>query len=89
MYVLGSYPNKLDEMSKIKDPVEFSFAIAKLETKLKKTVKRTPTTKPERTLTSSSGASVGSSQLHLDKLREKAAKTGDYSEVMAYKRKNK
>ena len=86
VYALGKNPKRLQELSEIKDPVTFAFKLAKLEAQLKVTSRKAP--KPEKRVTTAApGGISGSSDKTLDRLREKAAKTGDYSEVGAYKNK--
>lgn len=84
IYALGKNQAKAKELSAIKDPVKFAFAIAKLETQLKVTNKKTPPP-PEKVVTGT-GRVSGSSDVTLERLREEAARTGDMSKVMAYKR---
>lgn len=87
VYALGKNPAKAKELANIGDPVKFAFAVAKLETQLKVTPKKA-TTVPERTVRSSvSGAAAVDNQL--EKLREDAAKTGDLTKVIAYKRQSR
>jgi hypothetical protein len=40
VYALGKNPKKAKELSEIKDPVKFAFAVAKLEKELKVTNRR-------------------------------------------------
>lgn len=84
---IGSNPKKLKELSAIKDPVKFSFAVAKLETQLKVTPRKAAT-KPEKQISTAGGAS-NSADTTLKRLREKAEKTGDYSAVTQYNRDKK
>lgn len=85
VYALGKNPKKLEELSKISDPVEFAFKVAKLESQLKVTNKKAP--KPEaRVKTGKSGGISGSVDKTLERLRDDAAKTGDFSKVLAYKK---
>jgi len=86
IYALGKNPTRAKEISAIQDPVKFAFAVAKLETELKVT-KRKPSTSPEKTI-SGTGKMSGTVDSTLEKLRKQAEKTGDYSQVFAYK-KNK
>lgn len=87
VYALGKNPKKLEELSNIKDPVEFAFKIAKLESQLKVT-NRKATTKPEKKVSKGkAGGMSGNSDKTLERLREEAAKTGNYTKVTAYKRK--
>jgi hypothetical protein len=88
VYALGKNPKILKDLAAIDDPVKFIFAVAKLEAKLK-VEKRKPASQPEKTVTGSAPKSAGASEAHLERLREEAAKTGDYSKVSAYKRQLK
>jgi len=83
VYALGKNPSKLDELSKITDPVKFAFAVSKLEAQMKVT-KSSSKPAPEKVPTS--GASSGAIDSQLDRLRAEAERTGDYSKVVAYKR---
>lgn len=83
-YALGNSPKKLAELAAITDPVKFTFAIAKLEEKLKVT-KAKSAPPPERTVRGTvSGAAVVDSQM--ERLRAEARKTGDYSKVAEFRR---
>ena len=86
VYALGKNPKKLEELSKISDPVSFAIALGKLESQLKVTNKKAPA--PEkRVSTGKSGGISGSADKTLERLREEAARTGDMSKVVAYKKK--
>jgi hypothetical protein len=85
VYALSKSPARLMDLAKITDPVKFTAAIAKMEMTLATKTRNRPA--PEARITSEragSGFSASSSQL--DKLREEAARTGDYSKVVAYKK---
>ena len=84
MYALGKNPKKLKEISDIKDPVKFAFTVSKLETKLRVSTKRRPESSPERTLKGNKGG-VTSANGALNRLRDEAEKTGNYTKVMEYK----
>ena len=86
VYALGKNPKKLDELASITDPVKFIFAVARMETQLK-TSSRKPAPAPEKTVTGS--GSTSGANATLEKLRNEAARTGDFSKVHAYKRKLK
>lgn len=87
VYALGKNPKKAKELASITDPVKFAFAIAKLETQLKVTPRKSAPV-PERTVRSSvAGAAAVDSQL--SKLQAEADKTGDRSKVAAYLRQKK
>jgi len=85
VYALGMNPKKLAEMEAIKDTVRFAFAVAKLETQLKVTPRKTAPA-PERSV-KSAGGGVALSNQQLERLREQAHKSGDMTEYLAAKRK--
>lgn len=87
IYALGKSPKAREELSKIKDPVKFAFAAAKLETKLKVTTRKAAT-KPERTV-SGGGRSSGTTDSTLERLRAEAEKSGDYTKVRQYKKQKR
>ena len=78
---------KAKEIAAIKDPVKFAFAIAKLEAQLKVSTKK-PAVQPEGRIQGNARPS-GTIDSTLERLREEANKTGDYSKVMEYKRKKR
>lgn len=85
-YALGNNEGKLKELAAITDPVKFSFAVAKLETQLK--VKNRKAPPPEKTVTGTAPKS-GAVDSELERLRDEASRTGDYSKVHQYKRQKK
>lgn len=87
VYALGKSPKKAKELAAIKDPIQFAFAVAKLEAQLKVT-SRKPAAAPEKTI-SGTGRVSGAVDSTLEKLRAEAEKTGNYSKVIAYKRSKK
>lgn len=87
VYALSKSPTKLIELSRITDPVKFTVAVAKLEMNL--SARKTNRPAPEPRISSersATGHSASGSQL--EKLRDEAARTGDYSKVVAYKKQN-
>lgn len=86
VYLLGKYPQELARISAITDPVKFSFAVAKLEGKIKQMPGKKSAPAPERKLSGSGGTSSKASNDRLEQLRSEAARTGDMSKVMAYKK---
>lgn len=86
IYALGMNDAKLKELASIKDPVKFSFAVAKLETQLK--VKNRKAPPPERKVSGTAPKS-GAIDSELERLRDEASRTGDYSKVHQYKRQKK
>lgn len=87
IYALGKNPAKAKELSSITDPVKFAFAVAKLEAQLKVTPRKAPPP-PERAVRGTAPVS-GTVDSTLERLREEAARTGDMSKVMAYRRQQK
>lgn len=87
VYALGKNPKKAKELASIADPVKFAFAVAKLETQLKVTPKKTAPM-PEKVVRGSAPVS-GSVDSQLERLRDEAVRTGDMSKVIAYKRQKR
>ena len=87
VYALGKNPAKAKELASITDPVKFAFAVAKLEKDLKVTNRRQAPA-PERII-SGTGRSSGAVDSTLERLREDAARTGNMTKVIAYKRQKK
>ncbi len=85
---IGSNPDRVEELAAIKDPVKFAFAIAKLETSMTVKNRRQPPPPPEKRPTGS-GSTSGAVDSTLDRLRKEAERTGDMTQVVAYKRKLK
>jgi hypothetical protein len=87
VYALGKHPDKLKELGLISDPIAFTLALKDIENEVR--VTRKVATQPERTLTSTGAGSASgmrSSDAKLEKLREQAAISGDFTEVARYKR---
>lgn len=87
VYALGKNPKRASELGSISDPVKFAFAVARLETQLK-VGKKKAASKPERVV-AGTGRSSGSVDSTLERLREEAGKTGDFTKVREYKRKRR
>lgn len=87
VYALGKNKARLEELAKITNPAKFAFAVAKLETQMK-TSTRKAAVAPEKTI-AGNGSTSGTADTTLDRLRKEAEKTGDYSKVVQYKRKQK
>lgn len=82
LYAIGKDEKRLAELAKIKDPVEYIFAVARMETQMR-TQSRKPQSAPEKSVKGS--ASTTGSDKRLDQLYDEAARTGDLSKVRAYK----
>jgi hypothetical protein len=87
VYALGKNPAKLKELSSIKDPIQFAFALAKLETQLKVTPRKAPP--PAEKQIKGNSTAVGVADKTLERLEAEADRTGDRSKVVAYKRQLK
>jgi hypothetical protein len=87
VYALGKNPKKLEELAAVKSPVDFAVKLGKLESQLKVTKKKAPA--PEKRAAGKTGGLGGSGDATLERLRAKAEKTGDYSEVLAYKNRSR
>jgi FtsZ-binding cell division protein ZapB len=87
IYALGKNQKTAKDLAAITDPVKFAFAVAKLESQLKVTPKKSPPP-PEKTVTGTARIS-GTTDSTLDRLRAEAEKTGDMSKVIAYKQQKR
>lgn len=86
VYALGRNPAKLKELAAIKNPVQFIFAAAKIETQLKVEPRKAPPP-AERVIRSSGGAT--SIDNNLARLEAEADRTGNRSKVAAYRREQR
>jgi hypothetical protein len=87
VYAIGKNQAKAKELAGIKDPVKFAFAVAKLEKELKVTTRK-PATQPERTI-QGTGRVSGTVDSELERLRAKAEKTGNYTDVIKYRQQQR
>lgn len=79
-YALGKNPAKAKELAAIKHPVKFIAAIARLEGQLKETPRKAAP--PPESKVSSAGAGKASAvDNQLERAREEARKTGNYTKV--------
>lgn len=85
-YTLGKSPKTLDELSKM-DDIQFIKQVTLMEQKMAKPKSRNPAKPKPKSHELTGGAGGGDTQLA--KLEAQAAKTGDRSKVIAYKRKLK
>lgn len=84
VYALGKHEEELQRLAKIKDPIKFAFAVAKLEGQLKVSTRKAPPPE-EKVKSGSAPLSGGNTNATLERLRAEADKTGNYSKVIAYK----
>ncbi len=84
IYALGKNEATLKELAAITDPVEFTWKLSQVETQMKVS-SRKQEFKPEARV---GGVRVvgGGANAHLDRLREEAARTNDYTKVTAFKK---
>lgn len=87
VYAIGKSPAEVERLSKIKDPVEFAWAVRDLETSKLKVGPAKP--RPETKVVSSAAVSTTDYEKRLDELREEARRTGNFDKVMAFKKANK
>jgi hypothetical protein len=87
VYALGRHPDHAKRLAEIEDPIQFAFAVAKMEAQLKVSPRKAKAP-PEKKM-SGTGRVSGTVDNTLDRLRDEAMKTGDMSKVMAYKRKQR
>ncbi len=83
-YALGKNPVKARELAAIQDPVKFAVALGKLEMQLKVTPRKTAPAPDAKVSSSVAGATAVDNQV--ERLREEARRTGDYSKVAEYRR---
>lgn len=88
VYALGKNPKRVRELASINDPVKFAYMIGGLEKELKVTNRKAPPPPPEKRVKGTAPLS-GTVDSTLERLREEAARTGNMSKVMAYKRQLK
>jgi hypothetical protein len=80
---LGKHPARLTELAAIEDPIKLATAIVKLEGKIQMTKRKAP--EPEEVATGNASVRQGA-DAQLEKLEKEAARTGDRSSLIAYKR---
>jgi hypothetical protein len=87
VYALGKSPGRLGKLKSIKNPIDFAFAVARMESELnmKKSGKASRPA-PERRVRKASTGQGNSSDKKLESLRKRARETGDFTEVVKYKR---
>lgn len=86
VYALGKNPKALETLAAIKDPVDFAVSLGKMMASVK-TAPKKPIPSPERVVRGGSGKSPGVTGSNLDRLREEAQRTGDYTRYYEAKRK--
>jgi hypothetical protein len=82
---IGKHPSKAKELAAIKDPVKFAFAVAQLEMQVKSTSRTSQSAPPPERVVRGNVAGAAAADNVLEKLREEAARTGDFSKIVQYK----
>ncbi len=86
VYAVGKNPSVMERLSKIDNPIRFAAEVGRLESKMKvSNMKSRPV--PEKRPAASTAPKTGKAQLQ--KLRETAERTGDFTDYYAAKRKAK
>lgn len=88
VYALGRHSQKLAELTAIKDPIRFAVAVSKLEGQLKVTTRGKPPA-PDTAPRGSAPLTGAKTDPVLDKLERDAARTGDRTRVVQYKRQQR
>lgn len=83
VYAIGKSKKKLDELGAIKDPIQFAVAVGKLEASMKSGTRKKPA--PEK-MVGGSGGVGGNPSTNLERLREQAIKSGDFTKYHKAKR---
>ena len=83
VYALGNDPALLKRLSGISDPIRLAVEIGKIEGGIKVSKRKRKAPPPERKVNSGSGGNVDN---QLDRLREEASRTGNFTKVNAYRR---
>lgn len=84
IYAIGKNPEKAKALAQIDNPIDFAFAVAKMESNLKLGKRKKPP-QPEKKITRT-GSTAGAFDSRLEELRKQAMKSGDYTKVNAYKK---
>lgn len=89
VYALGRHPQKLAELAKLSDPIEFAVALTKLEGQLKVTQRGRTPPDPDTAPRGSAPISGNRPDPALERLEREAARTGDRTKVVQYKRQQR
>lgn len=87
VYAIGKNDAQLKELSKIKDPIKFAAAVARLETKMKTNRTTKAKTPPEKKITG--GGSMSGSDAKASRLLKAAVSSGDMTEYRKYMKSKK
>lgn len=87
VYYLGKHPEELKRLSEIQDPAKFIYELARLHSTGKTTMAKAKPPAPEKRVTGTAPRGKGA-EATLEKLREEAARTGDRTKVIQYRKKH-
>lgn len=85
LYALAKSEAKRDELAKIHDPIKMAAAVARIEGAIKVTKGRKAPA-PDKPATGSASVSAAASDKQLEKLEKDAARTGDRTKLIEYKK---
>jgi len=83
LYALNKSPAKMAEVAKIQDPIKLAAAVARMEGAVKVTTRKAPA--PDRPARGSASMPGGVDK-QLEELQRKAAKSGDETDLIKYKK---
>jgi len=84
VYAIGKNPKIIAELAAEKDIIQFTFKLAQLQNNM--TVKKRKQPPAPELVVSGTGRSSGAVDSTLERLREEAKRTGNFTKVVAYKR---
>ena len=86
VYFMGKHPDVLKRLAEIQDPGKFIYELAKLRNSKGETMAKKPAP-PEKRIVGTAPRGKGS-EAKLNKLREEAARTGDRTKVVQYRKQH-
>lgn len=88
LYALAKHPERLAELAKISDPLKLAAAVARLEGQLKMVKKRKAPDPDEPERGGGAAVAAGSVKKQLEKLEKEAARTGNRTDLIRFKKKH-
>lgn len=85
VYATGTNEAKAKQLASIKDPIEFAISMRELEATMKTSTRSTAAPAPERVIKGNAPGAAAALDKQLERLREEAQRTGDFSKVVRYK----
>lgn len=85
LYALGKSPERLKALAAIQDPIKLAVAVANLERELKVTTTKRRAPEPDGPVRGSAPTSTSRDRAE-ERLEREAAKTGDRTQLIAYRR---